>query len=90
MIIPMNPASDATPHSSGDPPNGRWQPPDGDLEQVADLVRIVRALNAMESLEKELVDAVRDARQHGRTWVDIATALRVTRQAARQRFGPQM
>ena len=35
----------------------------------------------------ELVEAVKRARAHGRSWNRIAVALGVSRQAARQRFG---
>jgi hypothetical protein len=37
--------------------------------------------------EAELTAAVTQARQHGHSWAAIAARLRITRQAAQQRFG---
>ena len=52
----------------------------GDLQQVANTAQAVRAD------EVRLRDAVAAARDRGRSWNQIALALGVSRQAARQRF----
>jgi hypothetical protein len=52
----------------------------------ADMRRIGAALYAVDYAHTSLVQAVANARQHGRSWTDIANVLGVSRQAARQRF----
>jgi len=52
-----------------------------DLRQIASVSEAVRADEA------RLREAVEVARAHGRSWNQIAVALGVSRQAARQRFG---
>ena len=51
-----------------------------DLRQVATISETLRAEEA------QLRETVNIARAHGRSWNQIAVALGVTRQAARQRF----
>ncbi len=51
-----------------------------DLRQVAAISETLRAEEAL------LRESVSTARAHGRSWNQIAVALGVTRQAARQRF----
>ncbi|WP_288026922.1 hypothetical protein [Arthrobacter sp.] len=51
-----------------------------DLRQVATISETLRADEA------QLRESVNIARAHGRSWNQIAVALGVTRQAARQRF----
>lgn len=51
-----------------------------DLRQIAGVSETVRADEA------RLREAVEVARAHGRSWNEIAVALGVSRQAARQRF----
>lgn len=51
-----------------------------DLRQVATISETLRAEEA------QLRESVNIARAHGRSWNQIAVALGVTRQAARQRF----
>lgn len=51
-----------------------------DLQQVAAISDMLRAK------ESELRETVNTARAHGRSWNQIAVALGVSRQAARQRF----
>jgi len=55
-------------------------------EDAADLRRVGLALRGAAAAETELADAVAAARQHGRSWGDIALVLGVSRQAARQRY----
>jgi hypothetical protein len=60
------------------------------FEQLTDLVdpntTTVEKIEAMRSDEAALRQAVQAARTHGRSWNQIAVALGVSRQAARQRF----
>jgi len=51
-----------------------------------DLRAIAAAAEATRADEARLREAVEIARAHGRSWNDIAVALGVSRQAARQRF----
>lgn len=53
---------------------------------TTDLRRIGVALTAVAAAENELAEAVRLARENGRSWADIATVLGVSREAARKRF----
>jgi DNA-directed RNA polymerase specialized sigma24 family protein len=53
---------------------------------ATDLRRIGTALGAMAAAERELTEAVRLARTHGRSWADIAMVLGVSREAARKRY----
>jgi hypothetical protein len=52
------------------------------------MLRIAQAVVDEARHDRELVVAVRQARKDGDSWEKIARVLRVTRQAARQRFGP--
>jgi hypothetical protein len=52
----------------------------------ASLRRIGLALEAVTSSENELADAVRLARDDGRSWNDIAVVLGISRQAAQKRY----
>ncbi|MDO5627495.1 MAG: hypothetical protein Q4G43_04155 [Mobilicoccus sp.] len=49
--------------------------------------RILAARKAVADADRELRDAVRDAREAGDSWTVIGAALDTTRQAAYQRFG---
>jgi hypothetical protein len=51
------------------------------------LRRIGFALDAVASSENELAEAVRLARDDGRSWNDIAAVLGISRQAAQKRYG---
>jgi DNA-directed RNA polymerase specialized sigma24 family protein len=55
-----------------------------DLREIADAVEGVRAGAA------RVTEAVQLARAHGRSWNEIAVALGVSRQAARQRFASKL
>ena len=54
----------------------------------ADLIAVMRALEAVAAAEQALEATVLAARQNGRSWGRIGIALGVSRQAALQRFGP--
>jgi hypothetical protein len=66
-----------------DPTTIRWQ-------ETPDLAAIAQAADTLRADEQRLQDAVRIARQGGRSWNRIAAALGVSRQAARQRFNDQI
>lgn len=51
-----------------------------------DLRGVAEAAQAVRDDEARLREAVESARAHGRSWNQIAVALGVSRQAARQRF----
>lgn len=50
--------------------------------------RIIAAKEGVEGAERELQDAVREAREAGDSWLSIGMALGVSKQAAHKRFGP--
>lgn len=56
------------------------------VEHTPDLRGIAIAAEAARADEARLREAVQVARAHGRSWNQIAMALGVSRQAARQRF----
>ncbi len=51
-----------------------------------DLARIGEATLTLTHNEQALEDAIHTAREHGRSWTQIAQRLGVSRQAARQRW----
>ncbi|MDP9022014.1 MAG: sigma-70 family RNA polymerase sigma factor [Actinomycetota bacterium] len=55
-----------------------------------DLRGVAVAAQAVQDDEARLREAVEVARAHGRSWNQIAVALGVSRQAARQRFGDKV
>lgn len=60
-----------------------------DPEQIAMLVEIGKAdRDLRQTKDTALREAVATARANGRTWVEIGQTLGVSRQAARERFGP--
>lgn len=59
-----------------------------EVDDTDDLRTIAAASDAARADEARLREAVQVARAHGRSWNQIALALGVSRQAARQRFGP--
>lgn len=61
-------------------------PESADVERTEDLREIAAASAAMRADEARLREAVESARGRGRSWNEIAVALGVSRQAARQRF----
>lgn len=57
-----------------------------DVERIDDLRQVAAVSEAIRADEARLREAVEVARAHGRSWNEIAVALGVSRQAARQRF----
>jgi hypothetical protein len=64
----------------------RLDPERAVVEDLSDLQAVATASQAVQDDEARLREAVRAARARGRSWNQVATALGVTRQAARQRF----
>lgn len=56
------------------------------VERTDDLRAIATAVDTVRTDEARLTEVVELARAHGRSWNEIAVALGVSRQAARQRF----
>lgn len=65
---------------------GALDPATATVEQTEDLRLIAANSEAVRADEAKLREAVEVARAHGRSWNEIAVALGVSRQAARQRF----
>lgn len=61
-------------------------PATADVLRTEDLRDVAVASEAVRANEAQLREAVEIARAHGRSWNEIAVALGVSRQAARQRF----
>jgi hypothetical protein len=61
-------------------------PDTADVEDISDLRAVAEAADATRRDEALLVEQVAIARGQGRSWNQIAVALGVSRQAARQRF----
>lgn len=57
------------------------------VDRPDDLREVAESADAVAAAEARLTEAVQVARAHDRSWVRIAVALGVTRQAAQQRFG---
>jgi len=57
-----------------------------DVDHTDDLRQVAAVSEAIRADEARLREAVEIARAHGRSWNEIALALGVSRQAARQRF----
>ena len=62
-------------------------PDTAEVEHLADLKSVASAASAVQSAQASLVKAVEISRAHGRSWNELAVALNVSRQAARQRYG---
>lgn len=65
---------------------GQLDPSTADVEHTDDLRQIAAFSEAVRADEARLRETVEIARAHGRSWNQIAVALGVSRQAARQRF----
>lgn len=63
-----------------------FDPTTAQVVDTTDLRAITGAADAVRTGEAQLREAVEIARAHGRSWNQIAVALGVSRQAARQRF----
>lgn len=61
-------------------------PDSATVERTDDLRAIATAVDTVRTDEARLTEVVEMARAHGRSWNEIAVALGVSRQAARQRF----
>lgn len=61
-------------------------PDTAEVEDISDLRAIAEAADTARRGEAQVVEQVAIARGHGRSWNQIAVALGVSRQAARQRF----
>ncbi len=59
-------------------------------DHTEDLARVGEAALTLAQDEQTLENAIRAAREHGRSWTEIALRLGVSRQAARQRFGARV
>ena len=57
------------------------------VERLIDLQAVAAAAAAVQSAQAGLVEAIDISRAHGRSWNELAVALNVSRQAARQRYG---
>ncbi len=62
-------------------------PDAAEVEQLGDLQSVASAAAAVQSAQASLVKAVEISRAQGRSWNELAVALNVSRQAARQRYG---
>ena len=65
-------------------------PATAQADNTDDLRQIAVAADTAREDEARLLEAVRLARAHGRSWNQIAVALGVSRQAARQRFADKI
>ncbi|MGI8873415.1 MAG: sigma-70 family RNA polymerase sigma factor [Egibacteraceae bacterium] len=65
-------------------------PESADVERTDDLREIAAVSAAMRADETRMVEAVETARGRGRSWNQIAVALGVSRQAARQWFSDKV
>lgn len=65
-------------------------PATAETQDLTDLRAVAETVDALRADEARLHQAVRLARAHGRSWNQIAVALGVSRQAARQRFADKM
>jgi len=64
----------------------RLDPATAEVLHTDDLREVAAASEAVRTDEARLRDAVQKARAQGRSWNQLAVALGVSRQAARQRF----
>jgi hypothetical protein len=68
----------------------RMDPAGADVLRIDDLREVAIVSEAVRTDEERLREAVAAARTHGRSWNQIAVALGVSRQAARQRFADKI
>lgn len=61
-------------------------PDTAEVEDISDLRAVAEAADAARRGEARVAERVAIARGHGRSWNQIALALGISRQAARQRF----
>lgn len=65
-------------------------PATAEVVSTDDLRAVAAATDAVRRDEERLSETVQVAREHGRSWNQIAVALGVSRQAARQRFADKV
>lgn len=65
-------------------------PDTAEVEHTDDLRNVAVASEAVQADQARLREAVETARARGRSWNEIAAALGVSRQAARQRFSGKL
>ena len=65
-------------------------PATAEVGSTDDLRGVAAAAEAVRRDEERLRETVQVAREHGRSWNQIAVALGVSRQAARQRFADKV
>lgn len=65
---------------------GSLDPDTAEVEDISDLREVADAADTARRDEARMAERVAIARAHGRSWNQIALALGVSRQAARQRF----
>lgn len=59
-------------------------------DHTEDLAQVGEAALTLAQDEQTLENAIRVAREHGRSWTEIALRLGVSRQAARQRYAARV
>ncbi len=64
------------------------EPEDLKIVDTSDLKAIARLSDQRSQVEADLVDAVRLARDVGRSWSEIGVMLGVSKQAAQRKYGP--
>lgn len=69
---------------------GELDPAAAAVVSTEDLRGVAAAAEAVRRDEERLRETVAAAREHGRSWNQIAAALGVSRQAARQRFADKV
>jgi hypothetical protein len=65
-------------------------PETAEVERIDELRAVAEAADAVHAHDARLREAVEIARAHGHSWNQIALALNVSRQAARQRFAEKI
>lgn len=65
-------------------------PRDAWLEEVGRLHQVIRNGDRSFDREVEIVEAVRQARNHGATWQNVGDAMGTSRQYVHKRFYPQI
>ena len=65
---------------------GELDPDTAEVDRTDDLRQVATISETLRAEEAQLRETVNIARAHGRSWNQIAVALGVSRQAARQRF----
>lgn len=64
------------------------EPADLVIADTSDLKAIARLADQRNQVDADMVDAVRGARDAGRSWSEIGVMLGVSKQAAQRKYGP--